>query len=224
MPHRSTARSSVRAVLVLAVALLTTVGIAGTASAHTSLIGSDPTDGAVLETIPTAVTLTFDDALTNFEPVVTITGPDGNQYQSGPATIDGAQVTSAVAPLPAAGSYTIAYRVVSADGHPVEGQVRFDVAPVAVAAPVNESPASTMAATSAGPSTAASAGTAASSTVTEPIVTSSASAAPATASSSWSLWDWSMIIIFLLIASIASLVIRRWVAARSRARMNDDQR
>ena len=88
MLRAATART-VRVLAVLALTLLATLGLAGTASAHATLIGSDPADGADVQTAPTDVTLTFDDSLENFEPVVTVTGPDGNQYQTGTTTIDG---------------------------------------------------------------------------------------------------------------------------------------
>lgn len=41
---------------------------------------------------------------------------------------DGATVSMLVRPLEPAGQYTIAYQVLSADGHPVRGAVRFTVA------------------------------------------------------------------------------------------------
>jgi methionine-rich copper-binding protein CopC len=44
---------------------------------------------------------------------------------------DGATVSAPVRRLERAGQYTIAYRVPSADGHPVRGAVRFTLVPVA---------------------------------------------------------------------------------------------
>lgn len=219
MKPRETGRS-LRVVLVVALTLLATIGLAGTASAHATLIGSDPADGATLQAAPTAVTLTFDDSLENFEPVVTITGPDGNQYQSGAATIDGPTLSTAVGLLTAPGTYTIAYRVVSDDGHPVEGQVRFDLAvpaPSAEAAPAPSS-ATPSPLGSPSPSAAATAGGGATSSVAEPVTQT---VAPAAGSSSWSASSWVLIGAVLLLASVASIVVRRRLAAGANARARD---
>jgi len=56
---------------------------------------------------------------------VTVTGPNGNQWQAGPPVEAGAVVSAPVRPLGPVGQYTIAYLVLSADGHPVRGAVRF---------------------------------------------------------------------------------------------------
>jgi methionine-rich copper-binding protein CopC len=243
MLSRPAARASARAVLVLAVVMLACLGPAGPAFAHATLIGSNPAEGAVLQTAPSTVTLTFDDALAEFEPTVVVTGPDGNRYQSGPATIDGAELSSTVAPLTVAGAYTIAYRVVSHDGHPVEGEVHFELAPTAVtptSAPIGT--AASAAASSAAASSAAASSAAASSNRTSaatnsvaispaspspgaspaPTVTSSADAAATSTSSSssssgWSGWQWMIVVLFVAAAFLATMIVRRRMAASARA-------
>jgi methionine-rich copper-binding protein CopC len=224
MMFREATRTA-RVVIVVVLTLLGTIGLAGTASAHATLIGSDPADGATLQAAPTTVTLTFDDSLENFEPVVTVTGPDGNQYQSGAATIDGATLSSALTPLTAPGAYTIAYRVVSDDGHPVEGQVRFNLA--VAAAPATSAaapPAPSSALSPAGsPSPSVSATTAggATSSAAEPVTQTGTE--PAATANTWSTSSWVMIGAFILIASLASIVVRRRLAAGAHARATDDQ-
>lgn len=211
----------VRVVLVLALALLATIGLAGPASAHATLIGSDPADGATVQTAPTAVTLTFDDSLENFEPVVTVTGPDGNQYQSGPATIDGAKLSNALAPLTVPGTYAIAYRVVSDDGHPVEGQLHFELAvPAAIETPGS---AAASASSSAAPSVTPATSPAVSATAPPSAGPATTSTTPAAAStSSSSAWGWLIIAALILIASAASIVVRRRMAAGGNARSKDE--
>src|SRR5689334_3328914 len=63
--------------------LIMTAGVvfAGPAAAHNVLISSDPTDGSTLQVAPTSVRLTFDQPVQDFEPVVTIIGPDGQRYE-----------------------------------------------------------------------------------------------------------------------------------------------
>jgi methionine-rich copper-binding protein CopC len=116
------ARLAVTAFVVLTVG----VGLAGSASAHDVLISSSPADGAALAKAPTSMTFTFDQPVQNFDPVVSLVGPDGRQYATGTPTISGNTVTGTVGTGPA-GAYTAAYRIVSADGHPVTGEVHFSM-------------------------------------------------------------------------------------------------
>lgn len=97
----------------------------GSAAAHNVLIGSDPTEGARVATGPAQVSLTFNLPVQRGFSTVTVTSPDGNQWQAGPPAEAGAVVSAPVRPLGPAGQYTIAYQVLSADGHPVRGAVRF---------------------------------------------------------------------------------------------------
>ncbi len=99
--------------------------VTGTAAAHNVLIGSDPPDGAQLATGPARVSLTFNLPVQRGFSTVAVTGPDGSQWQAGPPAEAGAVVSASVHPLGPAGQYTIAYQVLSADGHPVRGAVRF---------------------------------------------------------------------------------------------------
>jgi len=84
-----------------------TVGLAGPAAAHHALTGSDPADGATVDDPPTSISLTFDQPVQGsdvFQTLVVVTGPDDHQqYQDGPPTTAGDVITTAVAPLTAAG-------------------------------------------------------------------------------------------------------------------------
>ncbi len=108
-----------------AIVVAVTVGLAGSASAHNVLTGSDPADGASVGKAPSTITLTFDQPVQNFEPVMTVTGPNGNRFETGPPVILGNQVSVTVDGAGPAGGYTASYRVISADGHPVSGEIRY---------------------------------------------------------------------------------------------------
>lgn len=124
---------------------------AGQASAHTRLQSSDPADGSSTATAPTAVSLTFNEAMQADFSAVTVVGPDGAAYQTGPLTTDGGTVSTLLLPLGPAGRYEIGYRVVSDDGHPVTGSVAFTLTapgpgaagPASPAAPATPAPADT---------------------------------------------------------------------------------
>jgi len=122
----------------LALALLLAVGIStslvGAAVAHDVLISSNPADGSTLTAIPSTITFTFDQPVQNFAPKLSMIGPDGQQYVIGTPQINGNVVVGTVLSGPA-GRYTAAYRIVSADGHPLTGQVHFSIAVGALPAP-----------------------------------------------------------------------------------------
>ena len=104
------------------------------AHAHNSLTGSNPENGARIADVPASITLTF---LARLDPAATeviVTGPGGDAA-SGPPGVRGRTVTLGVRDA-GGGTYTVAYRVSSTDGHPVKGTVTFTVtAPAATAAP-----------------------------------------------------------------------------------------
>jgi methionine-rich copper-binding protein CopC len=103
------------------------IGAAVPASAHDVLISSDPADGSTVRSALSMVSFTFDQPVANVAPVISLIGPGGKQYAAGMPKISGNVVTGDVAQGPA-GAYTAAYRFVSADGHPVSGEVRFTLA------------------------------------------------------------------------------------------------
>ncbi|MEV0620732.1 copper resistance CopC family protein [Nonomuraea sp. NPDC050404] len=113
-------------VLLLALAV---VGVAHSpAQAHNVLISSDPANGATLTASPSQVTLVFDQTVRKGYAQVGVTGADGSAWADGSAVVAAERVTVKVKPLPAGGSYTVGYRILSADGHPVTGRIAFDLA------------------------------------------------------------------------------------------------
>jgi methionine-rich copper-binding protein CopC len=123
---------------------------AGPAAAHTRLQSSNPADGASLATPPARVSLTFNEPMQPGFSTITVVGPDGAQYQSGDVAADGNTVSVAVKPLGPAGGYEIGYRVISDDGHPVSGSVKFTLT-----APGPGAAAAAASTSSAAPATAA---------------------------------------------------------------------
>ncbi|WP_206680007.1 MULTISPECIES: copper resistance CopC family protein [Aeromicrobium] len=106
------------------------------ARAHTSLISSDPTDGARLEAVPERVVLTFTENLR--EPSEVGVSVDGKAVDA-EVQVDGPRVVVTPSSEAPDGAYEVNYRVVSVDGHPIIGTTRFTVTdPDAVA---NEAPA-----------------------------------------------------------------------------------
>lgn len=108
------------------------------AQAHDTLLTSDPEDGASLETPPEAITLTFSADVLEVSPLVRITDESGNQLAEIVPAVDGPTATATLEePLPA-GTSTIQWRVVSSDGHPIEGTLAVTVAQEAPAAAASD--------------------------------------------------------------------------------------
>ncbi len=116
-----------RALRLLLVMIAAGAWLAPPAAAHNTLIGSSPADGSTVQTAPTTVTMTFDQPVISYQPTVTVTGPNGNSFTVGRPVVSGSMVSIGVSAGPA-GRYAAAYRVVSADGHPVYGEIGYTVA------------------------------------------------------------------------------------------------
>jgi methionine-rich copper-binding protein CopC len=114
----------IRALAIAAMVLAFGAMFAGTASAHTKLVASDPAKDAKVSSL-SEVSLTFNESVT-FVKVVVRDGK-GGQHQSGKPVVEGGKVTQKLTGALNPGSYQIAYRVVSADGHPVQATVPFSV-------------------------------------------------------------------------------------------------
>jgi copper resistance protein C len=98
---------------------------AAPAFAHTRLLSSDPADESTLDTAPESVSLTFNEDIEARFASMSVVGPDGTNYATGQVSAVGGQVSTTVSLLGPAGVYQVGYRVVSDDGHPVQGKVSF---------------------------------------------------------------------------------------------------
>jgi len=113
----------------LATSALLVLGLAAPASAHDTLVASDPADGSTVETLPAELTLTYSAELIDAGTgtAVAVTSPSGADVTAGSPTVSGAVVTVPLAEPAEAGAYTVTWRVVSSDGHPVDGTYAFTV-------------------------------------------------------------------------------------------------
>ncbi|WP_033327454.1 copper resistance CopC family protein [Streptomyces yerevanensis] len=125
--HRRAAHTAARTLVAPAAALAILAGPAPQAAAHTELDTSSPGADATLAGLPPRVTLSFSDAMTQKYAKVAVTGPDGASAATAEPQITGKTVTLPLDTAAPAGRYTVGYRVVSADGHPVSGSYTFTV-------------------------------------------------------------------------------------------------
>jgi copper transport protein len=103
---------------------------AGPASAHAQLVSTDPPAGSVLSEAPDAVTVTFDEAVETGDHALRVFDADGDEIDTGRLTkVDGGKglrVTISDGAMPD-GGYIVTWRILSADGHPVDGGITFRV-------------------------------------------------------------------------------------------------
>lgn len=117
----------------LAVVMLSTLallGLAAPASAHASLIATSPRPDQVLADEPGTVVLSFSDTIDLKTATVQILEPAGAPLAIGQPAHVGDDATTLSVPMPTAlgpGTRTVLYRVVSGDGHPMQGSFRFSV-------------------------------------------------------------------------------------------------
>lgn len=108
------------------------------ASAHDQLVSSDPAASQTVPHVPSAVALTFEEPPVTMGIQVVVTGPEGPVQQGSPK-LAGLVVTQGLQGGAPQGTYEVAWRVTSDDGHPVSGTFTF----TAQAAGLDASPAPT---------------------------------------------------------------------------------
>ncbi|WP_405487534.1 copper resistance protein CopC [Nocardia sp. NBC_00511] len=97
----------------------------GVADAHSVPVSSSPANGAQVDSSPGTASVTFNENLQTAYPSMTVSGPDGNLWSKGDPKVEGPTISIEVGELGPVGEYKIAYRVTSADGHPVSGTRTF---------------------------------------------------------------------------------------------------
>lgn len=201
-PTAHAPRARHRAARAVALTVLTALSLllgSAPAWAHTELESSTPAADAAVPTAPSTVALTFSEDVPANLATITVTGPDGQRYEAGKPTASGPTLTAALRPLGPAGAYTIDYRVVSDDGHPVSGAVPFTLStpgPGAAASPAAAAPSA--------PSSAAPAVPSAQAQAQAPANTAAATATDDAAP----VWPWIVGAVIVVLAG-AGLALRR---------------
>lgn len=133
------ARALLRLVLVVLGAVVAGALATIPAAAHNVLISTNPVDGQRLAEVPAAVVLTFDEPALAMGTQLVVTGPGGPVQVGAPQLVDNtiSQPLQNGAPP---GTYSVAWRVTSADGHPVSGKLTFSAAAASSGSPVTAAP------------------------------------------------------------------------------------
>lgn len=116
---------------IVVTALLASLALPGTVAAHAVLVKSSPARRAVLAAPPTRVELTFNERLEPAYSTVSVAGTDSARVDDGTVVVgpeDPRRLSVGLAALKP-GTYTVKFRVLSVDGHLVEGTIPFEVRP-----------------------------------------------------------------------------------------------
>ncbi|VXC32742.1 Copper resistance CopC family protein [Arthrobacter sp. 9AX] len=107
------------------------LGLAGPAAAHDAAESSSPAQGASVAVVPEQVSVTFNNNPLGIGSSFSVKDAAGTEWADGTVEIVdnvASQKLKAGAP---AGQYTVAWRVVSSDSHPIEGTFSFTAAAAA---------------------------------------------------------------------------------------------
>ena len=124
-----------RVALFLLVALAVPLAWAVPAHAHTELRSMDPASGATLQSPPSRVLLGFSEPVEVSFGSIRLVDASGRAVETGPARhpAEGSRFVAVEVPEIGAGTYVVAWRVLSADSHPIQGAFTFTVAAAPVA-------------------------------------------------------------------------------------------
>jgi copper transport protein len=108
------------------------LALPGGASAHAYLVRTVPAASGILNSAPTTVALTYDEAVEPRFAIISVTSAAGTQQTTGPVQRSPADPDTLVVPLRRGlpeGWYLIYWRAISVDGHPVQGAFTYAVGP-----------------------------------------------------------------------------------------------
>ncbi|WP_395401213.1 copper resistance protein CopC [Arthrobacter sp. UC242_113] len=122
--------SALLGALTLVAMLLT----AGPASAHDAAESSSPADGTTVATPPAKVSITFNNTPLGLGSQVKVTDAAGTDWADGKVEIVDNVASQKLREGAPAGKYSVVWRVVSSDSHPIEGTFSFTATAAAAGA------------------------------------------------------------------------------------------
>lgn len=116
---------------VVAMVLTQSLWLTSGASAHAEIAKTNPTKNATLNQSPKSVSIEFGEILLTLDEKkinsVKVRDSRGKRVDNSSTIVSGARATTKIKGTLRKGKYVVTYRVVSEDGHPVEGSYYFSV-------------------------------------------------------------------------------------------------
>ncbi len=94
-------------------------------SAHTSLSSSNPTEGQVITENLEQITLVFATTIEELSTMKLV--KEGNEVALGEIKVENKQLIGSISKPLDNGSYTIQWKIIGEDGHPISGEINFTV-------------------------------------------------------------------------------------------------
>jgi copper transport protein len=116
-----------RVALAATLAVLLSLLFASPAAAHAELLNTTPANGAQLTRPPTQVQMTFTESVNLLHDGIRLVDGLGAAVPTPDPTVEGDTVTWQMPADLSEGAYVVTFRVVSADGHPINGAFSFGV-------------------------------------------------------------------------------------------------
>ncbi len=108
--------------------MLMLFGSATAASAHDSVTATAPSNGETVDTVPEKVTITLSNTPATIGSEIQVLDGSGTNWSAGAVDVLDNTASQAVKPGAPAGDYTVKWRLVSSDSHPIEGEFTFTAA------------------------------------------------------------------------------------------------
>lgn len=131
---RSIRRKLLSVVLGTFVLVAAVLGFAAPASAHDAAESSSPAQGATVATAPEQVSVTFNKNPLGIGAQFSVKDSAGAEWADGALEIVDSTATQKLKAGAPAGAYTVVWRVVSSDSHPIEGTFGFTATAAAAGA------------------------------------------------------------------------------------------
>jgi copper transport protein len=112
--------------LLLAAICALLLGPAASASAHATLVRTDPAHGAVLDAAPERVTFSFNESVIGVPTGIKVFDATGEEVDSS-ASVRGSELFVDLDEEVGDGTLVVVWRLVSEDGHPIGGSLSFSV-------------------------------------------------------------------------------------------------
>lgn len=114
-----------RTVVVVLLSMMALLGGQVAAQAHDSLESTLPVDGSVVESMPAQIALTMSNTPAAIGAQIQVLDQAGADWSQGKVEVLDNVATQAVKGGAPAGKYTVKWRLVSSDSHPIESQFTF---------------------------------------------------------------------------------------------------
>ncbi len=124
--------NTARTLSTLGMALAFALSVSGTTFAHALLVKAVPAVGGVVAASPSAIKITYSEAIEPRFSGIELKGADGHVVATGAASADPGDRATLVVPLQGVlgpGSYKVTWHVVSVDTHKTQGSFSFEVKP-----------------------------------------------------------------------------------------------